>query len=129
MSTAVAQMKSPVSHWSFTRALRLSSYKEPAFRQVNECVDAVPVTRREGIDVRFKDTEMVQICRVEDGFVSARYPLLGIESVGETLSEALDEFWENVAFVWRNYAEADDKDLTLDAIALKKKALQYLTKG
>ncbi len=83
--------------------------------------------RKDGYHVRFKQTQKIAWEKAEDDYVSLSFEPLNVHAVGENRKETIQEFWDELAFVWRNYALADDSELTQDAIELKHRAQKYLT--
>lgn len=49
-----------------------------------------------------------------------------IYAVGESKEEAIQDFVDELEFVWRNYVLADDSELTQDAIELKHRVQKIL---
>lgn len=56
----------------------------------------------------------------EDQAVVFEYPKLNIIASGATRDEAVTELQSDIYWLWREYAEEDDDNLTNDAILLKK---------
>lgn len=83
--------------------------------------------REDGCRVRFKQAQKIAWGKAEDGYVSLSFEPLNIHAVGENRKETIQDFWDELVFVWRNYALADDSELTQDAIELKHRAQEYLT--
>nr|DAR51191.1 MAG TPA: hypothetical protein [Caudoviricetes sp.] len=62
-------------------------------------------------------------------YLSLRFDPLNIDVVGENQEEVLRDFRDELEFAVRNYALADDSELTQDAIELKRRAQRYLEEG
>ena len=77
----------------------------------------------EGAGLRFRAPVMVKRSTIEEGYIALEYSSLGIYAVGETLAQAKAAFWEDAAFLWRNYAQEKDENLTKDAQQRKQKLL------
>ncbi len=54
---------------------------------------------------------------------------LAVSSIAIEYEECLRDFNSAVLMVWKEYAKADNKELTKDAIELKRKILQYVENG
>lgn len=81
---------------------------------------------KDGCHVKFKQAQKIAWGKAEDGYVSLSFEPLNIHAVGENRKETIQDFWDELVFVWRNYALADDSELTQDAIELKHRAQEYL---
>lgn len=79
-----------------------------------------------GVSVRFKQPEAIRRTKIEDGYICLEFEQLGVYAAGRTIAEAKCSFWEDLDFMWRSYVESDDRDLTLDALNLRNKLLDYL---
>ena len=81
---------------------------------------------KNGYHVRFKQAQKIAWGKAEDDYVSLSFEPLNVYAVGEDRKKTIQDFWDELAFVWCNYALADDSELTQDAIELKHRAQQYL---
>jgi len=66
--------------------------------------------------------------RKEDSIVIIEYEPLNIRAYSFSREEAIKDFCEEFSFIWDNYAKEDDKNLTPDAISLKKALLSLVKK-
>lgn len=80
-------------------------------------------------NISFKQPIMVRRRTIEGNCVSLEYEPLGVYAAGETLRDARESFWEDVAFMWRSYVKEDAEKLTEDAKNLKDKLMEYLTEA
>ena len=64
----------------------------------------------------------------DDLYVFAHHEL-GIAAHGETREEAEEAFREELGWLWTNYVEADDAELSADAIELKRRLLGLCGQG
>ena len=76
-------------------------------------------------DLCFREEQTVRMERVDGGYAIVFEPF---EEVGyaETVAECLRSFIDDCFWVWDDYAQAPDNDLTADAQALKRVALAML---
>ena len=51
---------------------------------------------------------------------------LGITTTSSTLEQCIEEFKEEILFVWNEYGKEDDSLLTADAKVLKEKILKHV---
>lgn len=66
--------------------------------------------------------------RKEGSIVVTEYEPLNIRAYSFSRQEAIKDFSEEFSFIWDNYAKEDDKNLTPDAISLKKILLSLVKK-
>jgi hypothetical protein len=79
----------------------------------------------EGLRLRLV-TPLILMPELVGGLVELQHAELGIIAYGATQSEAEQAFREEVLWLWRTYAVADDADLTADARQLKRVLLRLL---
>lgn len=79
--------------------------------------------------IRFKKAQKIAWHKAEDDYVALRFEPLHIHAVGANRDEAIKDFWDELEFVWRNYARCAESELTQDAIELKHRVQEYLTEG
>ena len=85
-------------------------------------VSTVPFYRT---DLVFKKTKTFQI-KEDGGFYVIRCKSLGIDVYSKKLSNIREELEEAIRSNWREYALADDSELSPKAILLKRKLLHTL---
>ena len=62
-----------------------------------------------------------------DGEYHASFPLFNIEITADSIESVKDDFCEDICMLWEVYAEAEDSDLTDDAIDFKKRLKEYFS--
>lgn len=87
----------------------------------NPSTEYIEMTEGEGL--RFYEPVMVKRSTIEEGYIALEHSGLGIYAAGQTLALAKAAFWEDVAFLWRTYAQEADENLTKDAQQRKQKLL------
>lgn len=73
----------------------------------------------------FKKPKTFQI-RKDGGFYIIRCKSLGIDVYSKKLSDIQEELYEAIRSNWREYALADDSELSPKAILLKRKLLKTI---
>lgn len=77
--------------------------------------------------IHFKKAHKILWRKIEDDYVALQFEPLHIHAVGANQDEAIEDFWDELEFVWRNYVCCDESELTQDAIELRQTAQKYLT--
>lgn len=111
----------------YNQAKTKKIYKLSFFHPTSELPGEYTAWREDGRRVHFKQAQKIAWTRAEDGYVALEFKPLQVYAVGENRNEAIQDFWDELEFIWRNYAGAKDNELTLDAIELKHRVRQYLT--
>ena len=76
------------------------------------------------LDVRQLFTLDIQ---VEEKQLNARVKELGMFVYGETVSDLYEDLSIQLAFMWHSFVKANPKDLTTDAIGLRKKLVEIVS--
>lgn len=113
----------------YNRAKTKKICKLSFFQPTSELSGEYVAWREEGRRVYFKQAQKIAWSRAEDGYVALKFKPLQVYAVGANRHDAIEDFWEALEFIWRNYVCCDESELTQDAIELKHRAQKYLTEG
>jgi hypothetical protein len=61
-----------------------------------------------------------------DNVYSCKNEELGIVSISRSLEECIQDFEDEILFLWKEYGQEDNSKLTNDAIELKEKILRHM---
>lgn len=113
---------------------RASLAADGVIQTIDDVYDVVPVDFRplriKVITVGSRRFHLKKPISVEldfqDSVWSYEYLPLGIITCSPSRSEALSQFWEEFEFIWEEYAQERDENLTLDAQELKRHLLELV---